>query len=195
MLCIGIDVGITGAIAALNEDGVPVFLADLPIAQAGALKWVHGGRLLTQLFAARRAITSERIPRPARVFVEQTGPMPELGMKAANSKGLTLGSVIAVLDIAELPYEFVAPQRWKRALNLLRPGASDREKKQVSLDLARRLFPNASLSRQKDNGRAEALCIAHWGQRYAMGHVAPATAAIASADAGEFDLIGGGKAA
>jgi crossover junction endodeoxyribonuclease RuvC len=187
MISIGIDVGVTGALAAIDEDGACLYLADLPITTRGALKWVDGGVLLSTLFAARRPLVG-KTPRPARLFVEQTGPMPKLGMKAANSKGLTLGSVVATLQVARLPFEFVAPQRWKRALNLLRPGASDLEKKSVSLDLARQLFPNASLSRQKDNGRAEALLIAHYGQRYVMGVMAKRTASAAAKAAGELDL-------
>jgi crossover junction endodeoxyribonuclease RuvC len=186
VITIGIDVGVTGALASIDEHGNVVHLVDLPITQSGALKWVRGGSLLRELFAARRS------DLPARVFVEQTGPMPKLGMKAANSKGLTLGSVLAVLEIAELPIEFVSPARWKRALGLLRPGADDHEKKSVSLDRARLLFPKASLARQKDNGRAEALLIAHFGQRHVMGHAAPATAGVASAVAGELALVGGG---
>jgi hypothetical protein len=44
---------------------------------------------------------------------------------------------------------------WKKALAL----DSDKQK---SLDLARKLWPDAPLKRQKDNGRAEALLMAYW---------------------------------
>jgi hypothetical protein len=32
--------------------------------------------------------------------------------------------------------------------------------------MARELWPNAPLTRQKDNGRAEALLIAEWARKY-----------------------------
>lgn len=159
MRIIGIDVGVSGALAALDEGGELRYFADLPIASSGALKWVDGGKLLTMLFKARAG-------EPARVVVEQTGPMPKLGMKAANSKGLTLGSVLAIVQVAQLPVELVAPVRWKRALGLLMPEATDTEKKAASLAKARLLFPKAKLDRVCDHNRAEAMLLAHWARRF-----------------------------
>ncbi len=170
MRIIAIDVGITGALASLNEAGELCYFADLPIASSGATKWVDGGRLLTMLFKAREG-------EPARVFVEYMHALPMIasaadpnptarggGIWAASAKGMVLGSVLAVLQVAQLPYELVVPQKWKRALGLLMPEASYAQKKQASLDLARTLFPKAQagLARYRDNGRAEAILIGHW---------------------------------
>jgi len=159
-LTIGIDVGLTGALATLDEQGDARFIADLPIASSGSVKWIDGGELLRLLFAARHG------DQPARVIVEQVGPMPKLGIVAANSKGLTLGSVLAILQVAQLPFELVSPVRWKRALGLIMPQASDNEKKAASLQKARQLFPKADLDRVKDHNRGEALLLAHYAQRF-----------------------------
>lgn len=162
MLTIGIDAGLTGAIATLDEHGEFAFLADLPISVHGKLKWVDGAELLRTLFAARDT------DKPARVFVEHVHAMPKLGVIAANSKGLTLGSILSILQVAELPIELVVPGKWKRALGLIAPESTDQEKKSASLDRARMLFPKASLTRFKDHGRAEALLIAHYAHRFAL---------------------------
>lgn len=161
MRIIGIDVGLTGALASLDESGELRYFADLPVAQSGSVKWIDGGKFLTMLFKARDG-------EPARVFVEQTGPMPKLGIMAANSKGLTLGSVLAVVQVAQLPIELVSPMRWKRALGLLMPKATDTEKKAASLQRARLLFPKAKLDRAMDHNRAEAMLLAHWAHRFAI---------------------------
>jgi crossover junction endodeoxyribonuclease RuvC len=189
MITIGIDVGVTGALAAIDEAGEVVLLKDLPVAVHGSSKWIDGAELLPLLFAARKG------DLPARVFVEHIHGTPKMGVTTSHSLGLTFGSVLSILQIARLPFEAVVPSKWKRALGLIMPGATDHEKKSASLDRARMLFPMAPLSRQKDNGRAEALLIAHYGQRHVLGHVAPATAAVASAQAGDLALVGGGKAA
>lgn len=200
MLCIGIDVGITGALASIDHAGTVVCLRDLPLTVYGKQKWVNGGDLLRALFAARRGT------EPARVFVEYTPAFPlnrdadsetsglarGNNLNSASKKGMVLGSILSILEVAELPFELVVPQKWKRALDMLMPKASYHERKEASLERARALFPKAPLHLQKHNGRAEALLIAHWAQRYVLGVQGPSAAAAA---VGELDLVGGGKAA
>lgn len=159
MILLGVDVGITGAIAALRGDGAFQDVRDLPITSNGGAKWIDGPELLS-------IVRQMRNGAEARAIVERTHAMPKLGTVAANSKGMTLGSVLATLQIAGIAVELVTPQGWKRSLGLLAPGTSDRQKKTASLHRARQLFPSAPLERQLDNGRAEALLIAHWACRY-----------------------------
>jgi crossover junction endodeoxyribonuclease RuvC len=171
---IGIDCGLTGALASLDEAGEVRYFADLPVASNGRTKWIDGGRLLTMLFKARDGGRG-----PARVAVEFMHALPMIadddnpnptarggGIWAASAKGMVLGSVLAILQVAELPYDLITPQKWKRALELMMPSASYAAKKQASLDRARAMFPNVKLDRAKDHGRAEALLIAHYAQRY-----------------------------
>jgi hypothetical protein len=162
MRIIAVDCGLTGALASLDESGELRYFADLPVAQSGSVKWIDGGKLLTMLFKARAG-------EPGRVFIEQTGPMPKLGIMAASSKGLTLGSVLAIVQVAQLPIELVSPMRWKRALGLVMPKATDGEKKAASLQKARLLFPKAKLDRVCDHNRAEAMLIAEYARRFALG--------------------------
>lgn len=158
MITFGIDCGLTGAIAALDQRTGEVRVEDLPVMIHGAAKWIDAEEML-------RIVRELREGRPARAVVEQVHAMPKLGVVAANSKGLTMGSLLAALQIAGVSIEFVAPTTWKRDLGLLAPKASDREKKHASLCKARLLFPTAELTRAKDHGRAEALLIAHWAVR------------------------------
>jgi hypothetical protein len=188
VITIAIDSGLTGAIASLDERGEIVLVGDLPVSAHGKNKWIGGAKLLPMLFAARRR------HEPARVFVEYMHALPMMagdgdveggttrggGLYAASKKGMVLGSILSILEVAQLPFELVVPQKWKRALNLIAPKATYRQRKDASLDMARQLFPKAPLDRQKDDGRAESLLIAFWAQRYVLG---------------QFDLVDGGKAA
>jgi hypothetical protein len=166
MLIFGLDVGITGGIAALAEDGSYIDCHDLPIMVHGKGKWVDGVELLKMVRDMRKG-------EPARAMVERIHAMPSMGAVANNSKGMTLGSTLATLQIAGCAIELVEPGTWKRALGMLAPNTSDREKKHASLCRARQLFPMAPLTRIGDSGRAEALLIAHYTQRFRQGEVQP----------------------
>jgi hypothetical protein len=155
-----VDVGITGAIACLRGDGAFLDVEDLPVMTFRTAKWIDGTELLTIVRRMRQGA-------PTKAIVERIHAMPAMGAIANNSKGMTLGSVLSTLQIAGCAIELVEPGTWKRALGLLAPTKSDREKKAASLHRARQLFPSAPLTRVADNGRAEALLIAHWHQQRA----------------------------
>jgi crossover junction endodeoxyribonuclease RuvC len=157
MIHIGIDVGTTGAIAALR-DGVYRSVHDLPINSHRSSKWINGIDLLTLLRDMKGSGATN-------VTVEATHAMPGNGSVAAHSQGMTLGSVLAVLDVAGLPYELVQPAVWKRELGLNGKGQTDTERKAAALNMARQRFPGAPLDRQKDHNRAEALLIAHYATK------------------------------
>lgn len=158
VITLGIDVGLTGAIAAIDEYEQLVALHDLPVMVHGSAKWIDGSVLLSLLCDIRGG-------KPARAIVEHVHAMPKLGTVAANSKGMTMGSVLATLQMASCAIELVSPQTWKRDLGLIAPKSSDREKKAASLSKARMLFPTADLDRVKDHNRAEALLLASWAMR------------------------------
>jgi crossover junction endodeoxyribonuclease RuvC len=160
MFTLGIDVGITGALAVISQrDGEVVALHDLPVMVWGKTKWIDAFELCGLIRHARAG-------HPCRAFVEHVHAMPKLGCVAANSKGMTLGSTLAALQFAGVAFELLPPTTWKRALGLIATDSTDSQKKLASLTRARMLFPTADLDRVKDHNRAEALLIAHYGQRY-----------------------------
>lgn len=162
MLTLGVDCGVTGAIACLRDDGAFQAVEDMPVMFHGKCKWADGIVLLDIVRRMKQG-------QACRAVVEKTQATPKIGVTTANSMGLSLGSTLAVLQIAGCSIELVYPQVWKRALGMLMPGGSDREKKAASLHRARQLFPSAPLVRQLDNGRAEALLICWYAQRFLHG--------------------------
>jgi len=89
------------------------------------------------------------------VVIELVGSMPKQGVASTFKFGMAFGATIALAERIRCPFHFVTPRIWKKALGL----DSDKNR---SLSLARDLWPEAPLSRQKDNGRAESLLIAEW---------------------------------
>ena len=158
MLILGVDPGLTGALALLTSDGEIELLADLPVIRDRSLAWIDGGELQSMLLNALQG-------RPCRAIVERVSAMPRQGVASSFAFGVGFGSILSVLQTLQLPLELVTPAVWKRALGL----SSD---KRASLDKARLLFPASDLRLAKHDGRAEALLIAHWALTQAQRGVA-----------------------
>ena len=148
MLTLGLDTGLSGALALLDSDGMPELVADLPVIRDAKLAWIDGAALQSTLLEAIQG-------RPCRAFVERVSAMPAQGIASAFTFGVGLGSILATLQTLRLPIELITPAQWKTALGLGKD-------KRVSLDKARLLFPSADLHLAKHDGRAEALLLAHF---------------------------------
>jgi crossover junction endodeoxyribonuclease RuvC len=147
---IGIDPGLTGAVAVLSNDGDFESVHDLPVIRDKSLSWIDGGELQSILL---RAIAG----RTARAVVERVSAMPKQGIASAFTFGVGFGSILSVLQAMNIGVELVTPGMWKKSFGL----TSD---KSAALHKARLLYPQADLSLAKYDGRAEALLIA----RYAL---------------------------
>jgi crossover junction endodeoxyribonuclease RuvC len=150
MKIIGIDPGVTGALALIDNDfGAKV--EDLPIISDHALTWIDANALLRTFFKWR-----DGQPQPIPVYIERQGPRPGQGMASAFKSGVVLGSIIAIAQAACCQVHLVSPAKWKSVMGLS-------SEKEASLDKARLLFPLIELERKKDHNRAEALLLAQYG--------------------------------
>ena len=87
--------------------------------------------------------------------IEAVHSMPAQGVASSFKFGMAFGAAIAILERINCPWELVTPHKWKADMKL----TSDKD---LSLAMARELWPNAPLHLQKHNGRAEALLMAEW---------------------------------
>jgi crossover junction endodeoxyribonuclease RuvC len=147
-IVIGVDPGMTGALAVLTAAGDFECVLDLPVIHDRKLAWVDGGELQSMLLDAIRG-------RSARAVVERVSAMPRQGVSSSFAFGVGFGSILGLLQAMRISIEFVTPAAWKRGLGL----SAD---KHASLHRARLLFPTADLRLAKHDGRAEALLLAHW---------------------------------
>jgi crossover junction endodeoxyribonuclease RuvC len=147
-LTVGVDPGLTGALAILSTDGALELLADLPIIRDRSLAWVDGSELQSLILGALQG-------RGAAAIVERVSAMPKQGVASSFQFGVGFGSVLSVLQALHIRIEFVTAAVWKRSYGLSRD-------KHASLHKARLMFPAADLHLAKHDGRAEALLIAHY---------------------------------
>ena len=149
-MIVGIDPGLTGAIAFL--DGESYFVEDMPVMArgkgAGKVKnQVNPSELYTLL--AMRGVKL--------ACVERVSSMPGQGVAGVFSLGDTFGCIRGVIAAIGIPLELVTPQKWKKYYNI----GSDKE---IVRARAIERFPKAELSRKKDHNRSEALLIARYAQ-------------------------------
>jgi hypothetical protein len=147
-LTIGIDPGLTGGVAVLDQAGTLVALADLPVIRDKSLAWINGGALSLWLL-------HNTAGQAKHAVVERVSAMPKQGVSSSFQFGVGFGAVLATLQCLQIPLELVTAAVWKRDLALGKD-------KKASLHKARLLWPTADLDLEKHHGRAEALLIAYW---------------------------------
>lgn len=161
---LGIDPGITGALALIGAGGAVVDVQDMPTLASG----VKARRMIDAIalrdLLARYAIAYH--PRPLLACIEQVSAQPTDGRAGAFSFGRSLGTIEAVTLCAGLPLLRVQPAAWKRFAGIA-AGAG----KEASIEAALRLHPSARpwLTRRQDHGRADAILIAAWAAQRARG--------------------------
>jgi hypothetical protein len=158
MITIGIDIGLTGALGAVDSRG-SCAVRDIPTKPDGTGRRIDGRALLTML--------REFVPagEQAIAVIEDVRPRPQGNGGAfgntMHSQGSLMGSrraIEATCDIAGIEVKVVQPKAWYGLL---------KSEKGASLAKARVLFPDIlhELTRVKDHNRAESLLIAHFVNR------------------------------
>jgi crossover junction endodeoxyribonuclease RuvC len=172
---IGIDVGLAGAVAALDlhADGSQrIEVHDLPTLKTKA----KGAKGKTTLDIASLLRLFDALHFPAltdgaqvSATLEAVAAMPGQGVSSMFSFGRAFGTVETALAATRIPYDPVTPSVWKRALRI--PAAKD-----GAVVRADQLLPsNAHLWRGPRgglmDGRAEAALLAYYGLQSTRGSV------------------------
>lgn len=156
MTCfVGIDPGLHGGIAVLNE----------PAEVSFAIMPVNGGVICTS--ALRSYFYNDwSSEHNTRIIIEKVGAMPKQGVSSTFKFGMGYGQLIGMCQTLELPFTLVTPQAWKKAVL-----AGTDKSKEAAIAFCRREYPNVNLiperCRVPHDGIADALCLAHYG-RYFM---------------------------
>lgn len=158
---LGIDAGLNGAYALLDEKGQYVDVKDLPTMARGKAM----GRVKRQINCPELAQEMKKFKDVVyssgfglTITLEFVSSMPEQGIAGAFSFGQTYGSILGVCAALELPINLVHPVSWKKHYTL-------NKDKEVARATAIQQYPTASLqlARKSDHNRAEALLIAGYG--------------------------------
>ena len=155
MIIVGIDIGVSGAIAALDDE-TEAFTAvhDMPTLHDGP----NGRRTINAPLLAEIIAQSHA----GRAYVEWVGPRPKEGAVGAFAFGRARGVVEGVCAALVIPVVFLTAPKWKRIVGIA-PGKNGAKDSARSMAIQR--WPGSAdlFKRVKDDGRAEACLIAHAG--------------------------------
>jgi crossover junction endodeoxyribonuclease RuvC len=158
---VGIDPGLTGAIAILDGDSLTIH--DMPVVATKAGRRQVSPHLLRDLL---EPLVPFNLGGGLLAVVEDVHAMPKQGVSSVFSFGQSLGSILGVLAGLYVPYRLVSPQAWMSRAGVKKTASGDK----VSRTRAIELFPaHANLfNLKKHHGRADAALMA-WAERNQQG--------------------------
>jgi len=154
VIILGIDPGLSGALAFYDTVEQTVEVVDMPV-----LELVRNGKKKREVSA--QALANHLAGRKINsAFLERVNAMTGQGVTSVFSFGRSLGIVEGILAAYDIPTTLVTPQAWQKAVN-------QRAGKDGSRERAMQLFPaQANLfQRKKDDGRSDAALIAYYGAK------------------------------
>ena len=153
MKIIGIDPGLSGAIAVMHDKKV-INLYDMPV-------MAEGKKNKRQLNSSQLVnIIKENINEGEEtiVVVEQVNAMPGQGVTSMFNFGQTFGAIKGVCAALKLPIFFVRPSKWKKHFELINSSKDSSRTKVIEM------YPSLSneLSKKKDVNKSDAILIARF---------------------------------
>ena len=153
---IGIDPGLSGAIAYLDEASVPrVF--DMPVIKIGK----RHDYVVPNLVSFFLNLDEDPLTN-VLVGIESLHAMPSSMCSGVGnfSLGRSSGVFEGIFAALHIPFQKIPPKRWQK---LFLDGMP--HEKGSSVVVAKRLFPGVDLSLKRHHGRADALLIAEYMRR------------------------------
>ena len=153
MKIIGIDPGLSGAIAVLENNKV-LNIFDIPVMSEGKKnKRQLNSALLVNLL--KENISKEE---EVAVVVEQVNAMPGQGVTSMFNFGQTFGALKGICAALELPIFFVRPSKWKKHFELINSSKDASRTKVIEM------YPSFAekLSKKKDVNKSDAILIARF---------------------------------
>ena len=153
MKIVGIDPGLSGAIAILENNNV-LNIFDMPV-------MAEGKKNKRQLNSAQLAhIIKENTVKNEEItiVVEQVNAMPGQGVTSMFNFGQTFGAIKGISAALNLPIFFVRPSKWKKHFELINSSKDSSRTKVIEM------YPSLSsqLTKKKDVNKSDAILIARY---------------------------------
>ena len=153
MKIIGIDPGLSGAIAVL-EDNKVLNLFDIPVMSEGKKNKRQLNSALLVSLLKQNITKNEEIA----VVVEQVNAMPGQGVTSMFNFGQTFGAIKGICAALDLPIFFVRTSKWKKHFELINSSKDSSRTKAIEM------YPKLSneLAKKKDVNKSDAILIARF---------------------------------
>ena len=152
---IGIDPGLSGALAFLAPELQIVEFFDIPTIKTGKTRKVIYSEI-------QMILDTWTLLGPAIFIIEKTHAMPKQGVTSMFNFGKICGVLLGIASTYRLPIHEVAPQTWKKSI--LKDSQKEKDDSRIkAIELFPRLHKNLKL--KKHHNRAEALLLAEYARR------------------------------
>ena len=153
MKVIGIDPGLSGAIAILENNKV-LNIFDIPVMSEGKKNKRQLNSALLVSLLRENIIENEDVA----VVVEQVNAMPGQGVTSMFNFGQTFGAIKGVCAALNLSIFFVRPSKWKKHFDLINSSKDSSRTKAIEM------YPKLSnqLAKKKDVNKSDAILIARY---------------------------------
>ena len=153
MRIIGIDPGLNGAIAILQNNKV-IEIHDIPVMTDGK----KNKRQLNSAQLVKLLKDNFQDETDTVVIVEQVNAMPGQGVTSMFNFGQTFGAIKGVCAALGLPIFFVRPSKWKKHFELINSSKDSSRTKAIEM------YPSLSnhLAKKKDVNKSDAILIARF---------------------------------
>ena len=153
MRIIGIDPGLSGAIAILENNKV-VGIYDMPVMAEGK----KNKRQLNSAQLVNIIKDNTQGSEEKAVVVEQVNAMPGQGVTSMFNFGQTFGAIKGICAALNLPIFFVRPTKWKKHFELINSSKDSSRTKAIEM------YPKLSnqLAKKKDVNKSDAILIARF---------------------------------
>lgn len=148
MTIIGIDPGITGGIAILDEHS----------AECEELLHINGDLCVSNLRSTLMRV------KPDIVMVEEVNPMPKQAVQSIRTSCTNYGQILGVVRTLQIPLRTVRPSTWTKALF----GKGQLDGKNTARAYVERVYPlfeYQHFNKAIREGVIDALCIAEYCRR------------------------------
>ncbi len=153
MRIIGIDPGLSGGIAVLEDNKIKQVF-DMPVMSDGK----KNKRQLNSAFLAQLITENIKSIEDTIIVVEQVNAMPGQGVTSMFNFGQTFGAIKGICAALRLSIFFVRPAKWKKHFELINSS------KDASRTKAIEMYPSIAekLSKKKDVNKSDAILIARY---------------------------------
>ena len=153
MIVVGIDPGLSGAIAILENNKV-LNIFDMPVMAEGK----KNKRQLNSAQLVSIIKDNTKIDTEIAVVVEQVNAMPGQGVTSMFNFGQTFGAIKGICAALDLPIFFVRPSKWKKHFDLIKSSKDSSRTKAIEM------YPKLSnqLAKKKDVNKSDAILIARY---------------------------------
>lgn len=145
MIYLGIDPGQSGGIAAIVPDGIETHKFK------NKTEWD-----ISEIFSLYALSVTTPGLGGAFAFIESVHAMPKQGVSSTFKFGKSYGFLIGLLTAHKIPFSFVTPQAWQKAMGCMTHGD-----KNISKAAAQRLWPMLKIT----HAIADAMLIAEHCKR------------------------------